>query len=98
MTRQNCWDFMKCGRQPGGPNTHTLGECIAATESRIDGINGGKNGGRACWALAGTLCGGRIQGTYATKLANCLSCQFYELVRNAEAGGFMLARDILDRV
>lgn len=77
----NCWEFKKCGRQPGGSKSSELGVCAAATESRINGIHGGSNGGRACWVLAGTLCGGKAQGTYAQKLANCIACDFYLQVR-----------------
>jgi hypothetical protein len=80
----NCWEFKKCGRQPGGPNAAEFGVCNAATESRMNGIHGGKNGGRTCWVLAGTLCGGKTQGTYAQKLGNCITCDFYLAVRSEE--------------
>ena len=35
---------------------------------------------RACWVLTGTFCGGKIQGTFATKLINCIECEFNRLV------------------
>jgi len=82
---QNCWDFKKCGRQPGGNRVAELGVCPAATEKKADGLNGGLNGGRICWVLSGTFCGGKVQGTYAEKLGNCLECDFYRQVR-AEGG------------
>jgi hypothetical protein len=53
-------------------------------DARADGINGGKNGGRVCWAIAGTLCGGRQQGTYAVKLETCLRCDFCQMVLKEE--------------
>jgi len=81
---QNCWEFKKCGRQPGGARAAELGVCAASTEAKANGLNGGRNGGRICWALAGTLCGGKVQGTYAHKLANCLECEFYRLVHAAQ--------------
>ena len=74
----NCWEFKKCGRQRGGIQAAELGICPASAESRTNGINGGTNGGRACWALAGTLCGGKVQGTFAAKLVNCMKCDFYQ--------------------
>ncbi len=77
---QNCWDFKKCGRQPGGERVADLGLCPASTEKRADGLNAGRNGGRICWALTGTLCGGKVQGTFAQKLSNCSDCEFYKLV------------------
>ena len=67
----------------------------ASTESRLSDANGGKNAGRACWALAGTLCGGKVQGTFAEKLGNCLSCEFYQLVVKEEGAKLKGSRDIL---
>ena len=69
MAKINCWEFMKCGREPGGMNSIELGICSASVEISIDGINGGKNGGRACWALSGTFCEGRYKGVSQVKLA-----------------------------
>ena len=77
MTRLNCWEFKKCGREPGGIKAVELGVCPASTEMRLNGVNNGKNAGRTCWAIAGTLCGGKVQGTFALKLGNCMNCQFY---------------------
>ncbi|NOY69460.1 MAG: protein kinase [Deltaproteobacteria bacterium] len=76
----NCWEYKKCGREPGGILTDSLGVCPAATDSSFDGINSGKCGGRICWAVAGTFCHGRPQGTYAEKRATCMDCDFYKLV------------------
>ncbi|MGO8782449.1 MAG: hypothetical protein ACLPRH_12610 [Syntrophobacteraceae bacterium] len=28
--------------------------------------------------MAGTLCGGKVQGSFAMKLANCMKCEFYQ--------------------
>jgi len=83
MPEQNCWEFRTCGREPGGAHVHELGACPAATETRVDGVNAGKNGGRTCWAIAGTMCSGRVQGTYAAKMTNCQSCEFYKNVQRA---------------
>jgi len=83
MPQQNCWEFKKCGREPGGAHVQEFGACPAATETRVDGVNGGKNGGRTCWAIAGTMCSGRVQGTYAAKMSSCQSCEFYKSVQRA---------------
>ena len=56
MTKQNCWEFKKCGREPGGGNILKEGVCPAATFELADGFCGGKNGGRACAYIIGTLC------------------------------------------
>jgi eukaryotic-like serine/threonine-protein kinase len=80
----NCWEYKKCGREPGGANSKELGICPAAVEVKVDGINRGKNGGRCCWAVAGTLCGGKIQGTFSNKAMSCLRCNFYKLTWKEE--------------
>jgi len=64
MGKLNCWEFKKCGRQPEGVHEHNLGTCPAPLERMLDGVHGGKNAGRACWVLAGTMCGGKVQGTF----------------------------------
>jgi len=79
-SKTNCWEFMDCEREPGGSKVKELGVCVAATETRLNGIHGGINGGRACWAIAGTLCDGKVQGTFAQKIDDCMDCDFYQLV------------------
>lgn len=80
----NCWEYKGCGREPGGANAEALGTCPAATEKSLDGIHRGDNAGRACWIIAGTYCGGKAQGTYATKWENCSGCDFFNLVLTEE--------------
>ena len=80
----NCWEFMNCKRQPGGSRAAENGSCVAASDSSYDGINNGKNAGRICWAVAGTCCGGEVQGTFAEKRDSCTSCPFYCLVQEEE--------------
>jgi hypothetical protein len=96
--KQNCWEFKKCGREPGGAKSHELGVCPAASETRLQGTNAGKNGGRACWALAGTLCGGKVQGTFAAKLTNCMACDFYQAVAKEEGANCQSAKEILAKL
>ena len=88
--KQNCWHLKKCGREPNGSKASELGVCPAATDQQMNGPNGGIHGGRICWAIAGTLCGGKVQGSYAAKQATCLSCEVYKLVRTEEGSGFKL--------
>lgn len=82
--RLNCWEFKQCGRQPGGSKAEELGICPAAVEASFDGINLGKNAGRICWAVAGTCCGGKVQGTFAEKRKSCTTCDFYQTVQEQE--------------
>ena len=77
--RQNCWEYIKCGREPGGNKVAELGTCHAASAKKLNGLNFGINGGRICFAISGTFCGGKVQGTFAQKLGSCTKCDFYEL-------------------
>ncbi len=77
----NCWEHKKCGRQPGGHRAQELGVCPVTMYQELDRAHGGKNAGRACWAIAGSLCGGKVQGTYAQKLHNCWTCDFMKAVK-----------------
>ncbi len=63
----NCWEFKKCGREDGGRNAAELGICPAYPYS-----------GNRCARIAGTLCGGKVQGTFAVKLVNCMQCDYYQ--------------------
>lgn len=100
VPKLNCWEHKKCGRQPGGHKAHELGVCAVTTFHELDGAHGGKNAGRACWAVAGSLCGGRVQGTYADKLHNCWKCDFMNTVQKEEEHqpfGFSATRLGMDR-
>ena len=63
----NCWEFKKCGREAGGLKANELGVCPAFP-----------NSGSKCARVVGTLCGGVVQGTFASKLSNCMKCEFYQ--------------------
>ncbi len=89
MKRLNCWEYKKCGRQPGGCKSEELGICPVTTLQTLHGVHGGENAGRACWAIAGSLCGGKIQGTFAQKLHNCWRCEFMNLVKKEEEPGLL---------
>ncbi len=97
MKKLNCWEFRKCGREPGGINAH-LGVCPASTEKGLDGEHGGKNAGRTCWIVAGTLCNGEIQGTFAGKIDSCFSCDFYLAVKREEYPGFQIPGVLLGKI
>ena len=98
MEKRNCWEFKQCGREPGGKKAHELGVCPASLDDRLEGAHGGKNAGRACWVLAGTLCGGKPQGTYASKHKNCQLCDFYRVVKDEEGMDFQLSIVLLRRL
>lgn len=95
---KNCWEFKNCGRQPGGKKASELGVCPAAVEKRVNEANRGTNGGRACWVVAGTLCGGNVQGTFASKMLNCSLCEFYKMVREEEGADFITTTELIKRL
>ena len=94
----NCWEFKKCGREPGGKNSDKLGVCPSATVFLLDEIHCGKNAGRACWVVAGTLCGGDVQGEFAKKYEGCKDCAFYKLVKIEEGADFVLSATLLAKL
>ena len=59
-----------------------------ATDNESDGINEGNNAGRCCWRIAGTLCAGKVQGSYAKKIKKCSLCNFYKLVESDVGNNF----------
>lgn len=85
--KTNCWEYFKCGREENGANVDELGICPVAIAKKANGINNGTNGGRCCWAIAGTLCNGEVQGGFGQKVMNCLKCEFYKNVFHEEKGG-----------
>jgi hypothetical protein len=62
----NCWEFKQCGREQGGFNAKELGVCPAYPSH-----------GKHCARVTGTLCSGKVAGTFSTKLGSCMSCDFY---------------------
>jgi hypothetical protein len=80
----NCWEYMSCGREPGGRLSESSGICPASTEQGLDKVHGGKNAGRACWVVAGTFGKKRSDCTLAGEYRHCSACPFYKMVKNEE--------------
>lgn len=98
MAKLNCWESKECGREPGGAHVAELGICPAAMEKRANGLNGGENAGRVCWAIAHTLCEGKVQGTIVEKLNNCMECEFFRLVSREEGFNFKGCHEVLLKI
>jgi hypothetical protein len=92
MPKQNCWEFFNCGRELGGKKAKECGVCPTAVDTEANGLNHGKNGGRICWAIAGSLCDGEPTGTNVEKHKVCFDCEFYKMVVAEE--GFLEYRII----
>jgi len=80
----NCWEYNKCGREPGGKEADKAGVCPAAVEKIFNSFNHGVNAGRACWLVAGTFCDNKISGTFAEKIDTCRNCEFYKKIQGDE--------------
>lgn len=96
MSKQNCWEFKSCKRAPSQGKIEDPGICPAATNKIVDGLNDGKCGGRCCWAIAGTFCGDKVQGTFAMKQRNCLKCTFFKNVIREQGANYTNTKSILD--
>ena len=71
----NCWEYKQCGREAGGAKVKELGVCPAYP-----------NHGQRCAHIAGTFCGGKVQGAFAQKLANCMKCEFFKSANYDKTG------------
>ncbi len=93
--QKNCWEYKRCGREPGGNKVKEQGICPATIAKGLDGVNRGKNAGRACWVVADTFCEGEIQGMFVNKYASCTKCDFYQLVEKEEGHGCLVPDALL---
>ncbi len=96
--KENCWEYKNCGREPGGIHVHDEGVCPATEEVRLNGVHGGWNAGRCCWVVAGTFCGGKIQGSFASKFHDCKTCDFYLAVQDEELPEFVFSSVLLTKL
>lgn len=85
MKKMNCWEFMNCGREKDGVNSYEFGICPVARNSLSTGVNNGECAGRVCWKIAGTMCGGEVQGVFAKKLKGCNVCKFFKIFRGKKS-------------
>ena len=86
--KEDCWEYMQCGREPGGSNIAKDGACAAATEYIYRGTNNGTNAGRFCWKIAGTFCVKTIKGIFARQALSCAECPFFQKVKMQEGRSF----------
>jgi len=78
MEKLNCWQFKNCGREKGGLLASVVGECPVSSAFRLDGLNGGIAGGRACWLVDKLSCPCSLAGGHS--LSSCHNCDFYRRV------------------
>ena len=93
--KKNCWEVKACERCTTALKDDS---CPVCKEDRLHGLHGGLNGGRACWTISHTKCGGSVQGHFGNKFANCKECDFYKMVKAEEGGSFELSATILTKL
>ncbi|MBF0553011.1 MAG: hypothetical protein HQK96_00470 [Nitrospirae bacterium] len=80
----NCWEFNKCGREPGGVKVDELGVCPVTIATSFDGLHSGTNAGRACWAVPFACGDADGKMSVASKIRKCTKCEFHHLVIKEE--------------
>ena len=63
----NCWEYKQCGREKDGVHAKKKGVCSAYPDH-----------GKECARVAGTLCGGKVQGEFVMRFLSCVKCDFYQ--------------------
>ncbi len=96
--KRNCWEYKKCGREPGGSKSKEMGVCPAYLERKLNGVHGGINAGRCCWVVAGTFCEGEIQGLFAKKYSTCKECDFYKKVQEENFENFEITLTLMKKL
>ena len=94
----NCWEKKKCGLEPGGWRVREYGICPVAISTKANSIHGGVNGGRACWAIEGTITFCQVQCKLDENIESCKECDFYSEVKSQEGYNFMKSAEILTRL
>ena len=51
MNKLNCWEFKECSSDCGCDQSDPETACPVADDLSANGLNGGVNGGRICWAI-----------------------------------------------
>lgn len=70
VNKNMCWEVINCGREIGGKLGEKGDVCPAANPLE----------GRACWVVSGTLCNGKVQGSFAQKIIDCRKCHFFKTI------------------
>jgi signal transduction histidine kinase len=71
------WFHLRKDAAPAGPACWEALRCGRAGADVTDPCPAWPHFGRACWAVAGTLCEGKVRGTQANILGDCGDCGFF---------------------
>ena len=84
--KQNCWEYRRCGREPGGSRASEQGVCPVFTKVSLTGVNDGLYGGRTCFLIEGTYCDGEHPCHLTDKMSVCSKCEFHSQLVFEEYG------------
>jgi hypothetical protein len=96
IMKVNCWEFQTCDKHAAGEQGNHIVVCPVFKETKLNGIHGGENGGRACWIVPGTLCGGRIKRSLIPKFMACNLCDFKKAVLKEERSDCVVSDKFLN--
>jgi len=82
-------------KHSGNNGKKKCSECPVPSNANYNGINGGKNGGRVCWIILGTLCNENQQLVGTRQLEGCADCDFYRAVKEEEGKDLCLRLDTI---
>ncbi len=94
MPEQRCWEFKKCGRQPGGSKAGELGVCPAAAEALTTGSHPERQGCLACWAITGKFSGEGVQGS-PERLGDCIRCDYLKQNESKDGLYDIIVREVI---
>jgi hypothetical protein len=72
----NCWEVMKCGKGPSEDGNGKSDICPIVFESSANNLNGGINGGRVCWVIAGEYYKDKVICSKFKRKDPCFACEF----------------------
>jgi hypothetical protein len=79
-------------------SSFSRGVCPATIETRLNGVQGGYNAGRASWVVEGTMCDDKIDGTFTQKREKCYFCDFLIKVGEDESHNLQLSSSLYLRL
>jgi len=86
----NCWEVIKCGRQPGGNRASDAGICPVSIHNEYDGVHGGDKAGRACWSVEGRRTNRDTRQSFSQTFSDCKTCAFFQQVKQEEESSLPL--------
>ena len=90
MTKKNCWEIKKCNFGSQKSKTNTATACLVKSSAEFNNTNGGVNGGRICWAVAGTFSSRPPCGEFVHEQVTCMECEVFKQIEKEEENKFSL--------